>query len=217
MPVTLPNESPEYRAARTKLLEAETALRAQAEEVAAQRRTLPRGGTLPQDYAFQYPDGSAAPLSSLFGDHHTLAIYSLMYGPDAKAVCPMCSAFLDGLSGQVKHITQRIALAVVAQSAPERLAALQRDMGWQNLPLYSAHGTSYQRDYLAESESGDQLPILNIFTRDGDGIHHFWSSELFFEPSPWHPRHIDPLWSLWNLFDLTPQGRGDHFPQLSPA
>ncbi|WP_171052652.1 DUF899 family protein [Ruegeria sediminis] len=214
MTVSLPNESREYRAARANLLAAETDLRAKAEEVAALRRTLPRGGDVPEDYLFHDPAGQPALMSSLFGDQDTLAIYSLMYGPKATAPCPMCSAFLDGLSGQVKHLARKTALAVVAQNSPQKLAELSNRMGWSALPLYSAQGTSYQRDYLAENESGDQLPILNIFQRDEGGIRHFWSSELFFEPSPWHPRHIDPVWSLWNLLDLTPQGRGDFMPRV---
>lgn len=214
MPVSLPNESPEYRSARNRLLAAEAELRAQVEQVAALRRTLPDGGSVPQDYAFHDPDGAAAPLSSLFGSHDTLAIYSLMYGPDADQPCPMCSAFLDGLNGQVAHITQTIALCVVAQNTPQKLRALKTRMGWDNLPLCSALGTAYQRDYLAEGEDGSQLPILNVFRKDDAGIRHFWSSELFFEPSDWHPRHVDAAWPLWNILDLTPNGRGDFFPAL---
>lgn len=214
MTVSLPNESPEYRAARNALLAAETELRARVEEVAVLRRGLPKGGSVPQDYAFRKLDGQTAPLSSLFGSHDTLAVYSLMYGPNAESACPMCSAFLDGLNGQVAHISQKIALAVVAQNTPEKLADLKAHMGWDDLPLYSALGTDYQRDYLAEAPDGSQLPILNIFQRDQDGLHHFWSSELFFEPSDWHPRHIDSAWPLWNVLDFTPQGRGDFFPSL---
>ncbi len=214
MPISLPNESPEYRTARNKLLAAETALRAQVEEVAALRRSLPKGGLIPQDYTFTEPGGEPVNLSSLFGDHDALAVYSLMYGPNAKAPCPMCSAFLDGLNGQVDHIKQKMAVAVVAQNEPRKLKELKAHMNWDSLPLYSALGTSYQRDYFAESDKGDQLPILNIFVRDPDGVRHFWSSELFFEPSNWHPRHIDTIWPLWNLLDLTPQGRGDFMPPL---
>ena len=29
-------------------------------------------------------------------------------------------------------------------------------------------------------------------------------------------RHVDMIWPLWNLFDLTPEGRGGNwFPRLS--
>ncbi|WP_170760933.1 DUF899 family protein [Ruegeria lacuscaerulensis] len=214
MTVSLPNESPEYRVARNSLLSAEADLRAKIEEVASLRRGLPKGGMVPQDYGFRTLQGADAPLSSLFGPHDTLAVYSLMYGPNADLPCPMCSAFLDGLNGQIAHISQKISFAVVAQNTPGKLSDLKTRMGWSELPLYSALGTDYQRDYLAEGEDGSQLPILNVFQRDQDGVHHFWSSELFFEPSDWHPRHIDAAWPLWNILDFTPQGRSDFFPSL---
>lgn len=214
MTVSLPNESPEYRAARSRLLSAEADLRRRIEDVASLRRSLPQGGPVPRDYAFRSLQGDPAAFSTLFGPHDTLAVYSLMYGPDAKAPCPMCSAFLDGLNGQIVHISQKISFAVVAQNRPEKLSDLKDRMGWGDLPLYSALGTEYQRDYLAEAEDGSQLPILNVFQRGPDGIHHFWSSELFFEPSDWHPRHIDAAWPLWNILDFTPQGRGDFLPSL---
>ncbi|MBE1286066.1 MAG: DUF899 domain-containing protein [Rhodobacteraceae bacterium] len=130
MTVSYPNESTAYRHARAKLLEAEIALRAQIEDVATLRRALPKGGQPPSDYAFQDTNGSDAPLSSLFGEHDTLAIYSLMYREDAEHPCPICSAFLDGLNGQLKHLARRLSLVVVAQSSPSRLAALQKQMGW---------------------------------------------------------------------------------------
>ncbi len=214
MPVSLPNETTEYRSARNALLSAERDLRAKVEEVAALRRSLPTGGKIPGDYAFRDLAGEDAPLSSLFGDKDTLIIYSLMYGPNAERPCPMCSAFLDGLNSQIHHLIQKASVAVVAQNTPEKLSALKDEMSWNALPLYSALGTNYQSDYLAQTEGGDQLPILNVFQRLPDGIHHFWSSELFFEPSDWHPRHVDAAWPLWNVLDFTPQGRGDFIPSL---
>jgi hypothetical protein len=31
-----------------------------------------------------------------------------------------------------------------------------------------------------------------------------------------NPRHVDSLWPLWNVFDLTPEGRGtDWYPKHS--
>ena len=214
MPVSLPNESAAYRTARNELLAAESDLRARIENVAALRRALPRGGQVPTDYTFRTLDDVPAPLSTLFGGHDTLAVYSLMFGPNADSACPMCAAFLDGLNGQIAHLTQRTAFAVVAQNTPQKLAALKTRMGWDALPLFSALGSDYQADYLGQSEDGRQLPILNVFQRDADGIHHFWCSELFFEPSDWHPRHVDAAWPMWNILDLTPQGRGDHMPKL---
>jgi predicted dithiol-disulfide oxidoreductase (DUF899 family) len=47
--IRFPGETAEYRAARDKLLEAEVALRASTEAVAAQRRSLPLGRDITKD------------------------------------------------------------------------------------------------------------------------------------------------------------------------
>jgi predicted dithiol-disulfide oxidoreductase (DUF899 family) len=77
-----PNESVEYRAARNALLDQEIALRAQIEAVAAQRRALPPGGKLKEDYVFERIGKTFLPetvkLSELFGPHDTLILYSFM-------------------------------------------------------------------------------------------------------------------------------------------
>jgi predicted dithiol-disulfide oxidoreductase (DUF899 family) len=40
-------------------------------------------------------------------------------------------------------------------------------------------------------------------------IRHFWGSELFYAPADpgQEPRHVGTLEPLWNLFDLTREGR----------
>jgi predicted dithiol-disulfide oxidoreductase (DUF899 family) len=53
---------------------------------------------------------------------------------------------------------------------------------------------------------------------DGEVVRHFWGSELLYAPAEpgQDPRHGDTLEPLWNLFDLTPEGRGaDWYPELS--
>jgi predicted dithiol-disulfide oxidoreductase (DUF899 family) len=47
--IRFPNESPEYRAARDALTQAETELTRRIEAVAAQRRQLPPGGEVRED------------------------------------------------------------------------------------------------------------------------------------------------------------------------
>lgn len=78
-----PNESAEYRSARDELLQAEIALRRQEEAVAAQRRALPHGGEVTEDYVFDGVDGPVR-LSELFGDQDTLYLYNFMYRPGEK-------------------------------------------------------------------------------------------------------------------------------------
>jgi hypothetical protein len=57
--VHFPGESSEYRRTRNELLEAEAELRRLNEQVAAQRRALPAGGLIREDYVFESAaDGS---------------------------------------------------------------------------------------------------------------------------------------------------------------
>jgi predicted dithiol-disulfide oxidoreductase (DUF899 family) len=213
-----PNESVEYRSARKALLEAERALRAQTEAVARLRRELPAGGEVPEDYVFselgQGRASEAVRMSALFGDHDTLFLYGLMYGPDAKRPCPMCSSFLDGLDGNASAIGKRISLVIVARSNPERIAALASERGWNHLRFVSSEGSDFPTLYGAESESGNQMPMANVFVREGATVSHHWGSELLYASSDdgCDSRHIDPMWPLWNVLDTTPAGRGTFYP-----
>jgi len=241
MTIAFPGESAQYRAARNRLLEQEIELRRAMEAVAAARRRLPPGGVVPQDYVFQAqgPDGgpAAVRLSELFAPgRDSLVIYSMMFPRDprddrpgpasgqtallplAQGPCPSCTAFLDQLNGAAEHASQHINLAVAGKAPIERILTFGAERGWRRLRLLSSAGTTYNRDYLAETPDGEQQPMLNVFHRDGDTIRHFWGSELFYAPTEpgQETRHVGTLEPVWNLFDLTPEGRGaDWDEQLS--
>jgi predicted dithiol-disulfide oxidoreductase (DUF899 family) len=85
----------------------------------------------------------------------------------------------------------------------------RRPNGWGTRSLSSA-GNTYNSDYFSETTDGHQQPMLNVFHRDGDAIRHFWGSELFYAPTDagQDPRHNGTIEPVWNLFDLTPEGRG---------
>jgi len=217
MSVTFPNESKQYRAARKKLLAAELALRKQVEKLAAMRRKLPAGGQVPQDYVFTSERGPVR-LSELFERGTTLVAYSFMYGPNMKHACPMCTSFLDGLNGNAQHIMQRTDLVVIAKSPIERIVEYARGRGWNNLRLLSSAGTTYNRDYHGENEKGAQLPMTNAFLNKNGELRHFYGSEVLYAPAEkgQNARHNDLMWPLWNVLDLTPEGRGrDWYPKLS--
>jgi predicted dithiol-disulfide oxidoreductase (DUF899 family) len=210
------------------------------EAVAAARRDLPPGGVVPEDYVFQgpAPDGSpvAVRLSELFTPGKaSLAIYSFMFPRDptddsagaatgetarlplVEQPCPSCVALLDQLDGLVEHAEQHLNLAVIAKSPLPRVLAFASERGWRRLRLLSSAATTYNRDYLAETPEGHQRPMLNVFHRDGDTIRHFWGSELLYAPTDRgeDPRHVGTIEPLWNLFDLTREGRPDWHEQLS--
>jgi predicted dithiol-disulfide oxidoreductase (DUF899 family) len=212
-----PNESDDYRAARNELLQAEIDLRRNLEAVAAKRRELPLGGEVTEDYLFDEA-GSQVRLSQLFaGGKDTLILYNWMFGPAMPEPCVSCTSILDGLDGQSPHVNQRASFAVVGRSPIERLRAFASGRGWRNLRLLSSANNTYNRDYGGENVTGAQMPALNVFARRDGRMHHFYNTELLYaksEPGE-DGRHVDLIWPLWNMFDLTPEGRGKGwYPRL---
>jgi predicted dithiol-disulfide oxidoreductase (DUF899 family) len=218
-PVRFPNESAEYRAARTALLAEEIELRRHLERVAAQRRALPPGGEVAGDYRFQGEDGSTD-FAGLFGDKQTLAVYSYMFGPERARPCPMCANLLDAWEGNAEDIAQRISLVIVARSPMERLIAWKRERGWKALCLVSDLTGAYSRDYFGLAPDGSEIPAFNVFTRRDGTIRHFWSGEMTgstADPGQ-DPRGAPDLPPMWNVLDTTPEGRGgDWYPKLDYA
>jgi predicted dithiol-disulfide oxidoreductase (DUF899 family) len=208
------------------------------ERVAAQRRKLPPGGTVPEDYRFEETDGGGeVSFSELFeAGKDTLVIYSFMFPrysgdtrpgaaegetarlPREESPCASCSSILDSLDGAASHLAQRLNLVVIAKSDPKRIRTFAGERGWRNLRLLSSRGNSYNRDYHAESAEGEQIPILNVFVRDEGEIRHAWATELIFAPREegLEARHVDSIWPIWNVLDMAPTGRGSgtNFPSL---
>jgi len=123
----------------------------------------------------------------------------------------------EGVTGFDVLMT-RVNLAVVAKSPIGRIKQFTDARGWKNLRLLSSSDSTYNRDYHSESSDGAQWPALNVFVRRDEAIYHSYNAELLYAPfEPGHDgRHVDLIWPLWNLFDLTPEGRGENwYPRLS--
>ena len=212
--VRFPNESDEYRRARDALLAEEIELRRHIERVAEQRRALPSGGQVTKDYRFQ---GEAGPVTfaDLFGPHQTLVVYSYMFGPQRERPCPMCTSLLSAWDGEAHDVDQRVALAVVARSPIERLAAFKKEHGWRHLNLFADVSGDYTRDYVSAEDA--DVPAYNVFSRRDGTIRHFWSSEMgsaTADPGQ-DPRGAPDLMPIWTILDTTPEGRGtDWYPRL---
>ena len=192
---------------------------------------------MPEDYSFEEVgrDGEVR-FSELFEPgKETLVIYSFMFprysgdtrpGPGgetgklplAETPCASCTSMLDSLDGAAPHLRQRINLAVIARSDPARIATFARERGWRNLRLLSSRANRYNRDYRAETDEGEQMPILNVFIKDGDELRHTWATELMFAPREegMEARHVDSIWPVWSVLDMTTQGRdtGSNFLSL---
>ena len=211
-----PNESAAYRTAREALLAEEIELRRHIERVAEQRRALPLGGEVPEDYLFEGENGPVR-FSGMFGEHDTLVVYNYMYGPQRQRPCPMCTSLLSAWDGEAEDVAQRVALAVVAKSPVERLMAFRKERGWRHLKLYSSAGNSFNRDYHAEGAQSDDDAAINVFVKRHGRIHHFWGGEMTGKTADpgQDPRGAPDLMPLWTILDMTPGGRGaDWYPQL---
>jgi predicted dithiol-disulfide oxidoreductase (DUF899 family) len=234
--LSFPGESPEYRRARAELLADEIALRRQIEAVAAKRRALPPGGTVPEDYAFERIGAFQRPepvkLSGLFGAFPSVILYSFMFGSERDTPCPGCTHMLDAIDGSARHVGQCAPLYIVAKSPIARLETWAKERRWPHLTFLSDADGRYSADYFGDTrkltgakraergmkagEDWDET-IFNVFHRDDGGIRHVWASEMSYAPEDpgQHHRAGDLVDPLWGLLDMTPEGRGTFFPSLN--
>src|ERR1041385_3934776 len=219
----LTNESEEYLRKREEVRLAEIELMRARERVAELRRALPKGAGIEDYELLEGPaslgDGdepvAKVRLSELFtGPDRALVIYHLMFGKKQTEPCPMCTAWLDAFNGVAHHLAQNVDFAIVAAADLPALRAFGRDRDWNRLRLLSAGESTFKYDLGSEDREGNQDSMISVFTRDADGtLRHFYSGH------PWladdiKERGIDELNPIWNVMDLTPQGRGTFYTSL---
>lgn len=213
------HETAEYSDARRALLAEEIAVRRHLAALARQLRALPQGPQIEGDYTFHDGNGDTLKLADLFGDKDTLVLYHWMYGPDRERPCPMCTNLIGPLAANAADIRQRAALAVVGRSTVERQKAFARERGWSSaLPLYQAQGDAFSLKIGGlDRENGWEMPVLMVLRKDGDTVRLHWMGETsqdMADPGEDQRGAVD-LAPLWNVLDLTPEGRAaDWYPKL---
>jgi predicted dithiol-disulfide oxidoreductase (DUF899 family) len=196
----------------------------QREKVAALRRQLPPGAIV-EDYEFiEGPaslDQGDAPTKRvrltelLIAPDRSLIIYHFMYGKKQTAPCPMCTAWIDSFNGIAHHLAQNVDLAIVAAADLPTLRAHARKRGWDRLRLLSAGSSTFKYDLGSEDERGGQMSTISVFALDPDGsVRHTYSARPQTDEFAYE-RGIDALCAVWNVLDLTPQGRGSWYASLS--
>ena len=219
----LTNESDAYLSKRDELRLAEIDLMRQRERVAELRRQLPEGAIV-QDYVFEEGpsklDAGDTPirnvrLSELFtGPDRSVVIYHFMFGKQQTNPCPMCTLIIDGWNGVAHHLAQNVDVAIVAAATPTALRAHARNREWNGLRLLSCGDNTFKYDLRSEDRDGNQDSTVSVFTKDREGtIRHFYTAH----PSMSHDikeRGLDLLCPVYNILDLTPQGRGDWYADL---
>jgi predicted dithiol-disulfide oxidoreductase (DUF899 family) len=222
MKVTIKGESETYRKQRDQLLEAEVALKDQTERVAALRRQLPPGPVVETDYLFRegpadLNDDSPANfrdvrLSELFAPgKDSLIVDHLMWAPGDELPCRMCNMWADSYAAVALHVSDKVNFVLVAKVELARLRAWARRRGWNKFRLLSSHDNTFNRDYSAEDERGQQ-PAVSVSKRAPDGkIYFTYTTEM--SRNPGHHRGIDPFSPVWHLFDLLAEGRENWMPE----
>src|SRR3954467_2936444 len=154
-----PNESTEYRDARTSLLKDEQELIDKVKSVAEKRRKLPPGGELKEDYEFQWANdgkvGKSVKFSELFADKNTVLLYSWMFGPSWDKPCPSCTSLMDGFDRTWYQVSQDAAFAAIAKAPARKINAREQKRGWTQIPLVSGYESPFQADYRRHATAGD--------------------------------------------------------------
>ena len=208
------NPSVNYLAASASLRDAEIALKEQREAVAAMRRGLPEGPELPNYFFSTGSNGEQVALSELFRlGCNNLAVIHFMYKAADTSPCPMCSMWADGYNAIQSHIEQHMPMVLVAKAPFAMLSEHAAGRGWGNLRLLSSENNSFNRDFGMETADGGQVPGFSILTKAPDGtMRQFYTGCAMFGNG--HYRGLDMLTPVWNILDLTPDGRGEWFPGL---
>jgi predicted dithiol-disulfide oxidoreductase (DUF899 family) len=211
----------EWLVARKALLAREKELTRARDALNAERRSLPMVA-VEKPYVFETPAGNAS-LLDLFEGRRQLIIYHFMFHRDRGEGCPGCSHMADNIP-HLAHLHARdTTFALVSRAPLAEIEPFRVRMGW-TLPWYSSFGTDFNYDFhvtadeavapveynyrnkreleqLGQSHSVQgELPGISVFLRDGERVHHSYSS---------YARGLDQLLNTHNLLDLTPFGRGE--------
>jgi len=202
-----PNEPTDYRIARDALALEEQDLIRRVKAVAEQRRNLPLGGRLQEDYTFAWAEDArlnqAVKISELFDDKDTLLLYSFMYGPSWDNPCPSCTSLMDGFDRMAKQVGHDAAFIAIGKAPAGKINTWAKRRGWSQIGLVSGFDSTYQADYKCQGESPDrQFATMHVFKKHEGNIFHFWGTELT-------DNDLDMVWPYWNLMDMTPEGRPD--------
>ena len=209
----------EWLVARRALLEREKELTRRSDDLARERRELPRV-RIEKLYTFA-TDAGTKTLAELFDGRSQLIVYHFMHGPNTPEGCLGCTFATDSFNGSVEHLNAHDVTFVLASRSPlETLNAYKRRMGWR-IPWVSSAGADFNRDFSAWSEedrrtgsgwnfgtpsgawvdvvNDQELMALSAFVLDDGVVYHTYSC---------YDRGTDVLNSTWQLLDRTPKGRG---------
>ena len=217
----------EWLAVRNQLLAKEKELTRRGDQLAAERRNLPRV-PIEKEYRFDTDEGPKT-LPELFGDRSQLIVYHFMFGPAYTAGCPVCSSAADTFNGAVPHLNARgVTFTCISRAPLDKLQAYQRRMGW-TFPWASSYGSDYNfdleiprpeeatREFLAggvppvaaelAQECGtepvaylSEAPVMSAYAREDGTVYLTYSTTA---------RGLEFMMGYYSFLDRTPLGRNE--------
>ena len=210
----------EWLVARKALLEREKELTRLSDELAEERRRLPRV-RIDEPYAFETAEGTKT-LAELFDGRSQLIVYHFMHGPNTPEGCLGCTFATDSFDGTVAHLNAHDVTFVLASRSPlETLQAYRERMGW-DIPWVSSGGSDFNRYFSAWTEedrangtgwnfgtpsgswidvvNDEELMALSAFALEDGVVYHTYTC---------YDRGTDALNTAWGLLDRSPKGRGE--------
>ena len=206
----------EWLLARKELLEKEKALTRTLEDLARERRRMPRV-RVEKEYTFVGPEGRES-LADLFAGRSQLIVYHFMFGPRWDEGCVGCSFWADNFNGTIDHIEQRDATMVAISRAPlAKLEAFKERMGW-SFKWVSSGETDFNFDFGVSfprtGEPGERTynyEVLPTARGEGHGVSVFYkdaNGEVFHTYSC-YARGVEILNAAYQYIDLLPKGRDE--------
>ena len=149
-----------------------------------------------EDATFSTLDGSVR-LSELFGEKDTLFVVHNM----GKS-CPSCTQWADGFNGVIEHLEDRAAFVISSPDSPLVQSQFAKSRGWK-LKMISHEGTNFAEvmGYIREYNGKPSFwPGVSVFKMQDSKIVRV--SDTSFGPG-------DDFNSIWNFWDMIPEGPGE--------
>jgi len=206
-----------FIAARKKFLVKEKKFTRLRDEMAAERRRLPRM-LVDKDYVFDGPKGKET-LADLFEGRTQLIVYHFMFPPEWEAGCPGCSHWADSFDGSIVHINHRDVTMIAASRAPyKKIAAYKKRMGWR-FKWMSSGGSDFNYDFQASFRPEEVKKKRAFFNyewqdpwmtdREGASVFFKDNKGRIFLTYSTHARGIDAMCVDYQWLDLTAKGRDE--------
>ena len=195
----------EWQAARDSLLVKEKAHTRAKDALSAERRRLPMV-EVDAGYRFDGPEGEVT-LLDLFEGRRQLIVQHFMFHPDWEKGCPGCTSSVNDIGTIAPLLDRDTSFVLVARAPLEKLLAYRDKMGW-DFPWVSSGGNTFNQDFGVTSETGDEMPGLSCFLRDGEKVYHTYFTT---------GRGVEPVIIHFGFLDMTPYGRQEDWEDSPPG